>query len=243
LPIPDREGYSDTFEDGRSVFEFQAGAVRRRNKYRKSPILVGVQWSLTQTEYTVFDTWHQFTIAGGALEFDIQLLDDDDELVWYTVRGIGQFTYEILDPQGPLCYCVKWQLRLMEESFGTDRPSGTDDLRGSASVGITTSGAILVYTPIRGRAIIDVTAVNRFAPVLFGRTTVGLTPRARFEPRPTYGKAQITVVPVATFTPPVINYYPELSRQWQNLDWLSDGLSSGDISGNSIVVRREWLGL
>jgi hypothetical protein len=178
VPVPDREGHDNSFEDHRTEFQPVTGAIRRRAKYRSVPETYSVQWTLTFEEFSAFDYWYQYTIRGGELPFDLQLLDDDATLTWYTARGVGPISYEIIDPQGVIGYVIKWKLRVLGGDHGTFRPSGTDQLRGATSVGVTTAGNLFSYTPFHGRASSGISATARIAPVLGGRTTVGVSARA-----------------------------------------------------------------
>lgn len=248
LRPPDRDGYEDADEETRSEFQADTGAPRRRNKYRIAPRVFDLQWSFTQAEYYAFDYWVQHTISGGALEFDIQLLDDDETLVWYTVTGVGEFSYEISDPEGELRYRVRWKVRAKAENFGETRPAGTDELMGRATVGVTTRGALLVYTPFRGSTSVGVTsAKGRLSlPGLRGSINVGMyqLPRARFGPMALRGLVTVGVEEATgAIDIAVIHYFPELSRQWQDLDWMSGGLSGQDINTEPDVVQREWMGV
>lgn len=225
LRSPDREGYGDADEETRTAFQPSVGAVRRRHKYRTAPRVFDVRWTFTQTEYYTFDYWVQYTIDGGALPFDIQLLDDDQTLVWYTVTAVGEFRYEILEAEGELRYQVNWRLRAKSNYFGESRPSGTDELRGEGALpGVTTYGVLRVYTPLRGAADVGVSAAKaRFNLLgLYGSINVGL---------PNLPKARL------------IAFYPERSRQFQNFDWISGGIAAQDINTVAEVVQREWVGV
>jgi len=247
LRPPDRDGYADALEEGRTEFQPDVGAARRRNKFRTTPRLFDVTWTFTQGEYYAFDWWVQNTVDGGAREFDVQLLDDDATLVWYTVQGVGPFSYDIADPEGELRYVVKWKFRAKDESFGEFRPAGTNELYGRCAPGVTARGRLLVYTPFRGRTSVGVvSARTRFSlPAMRGIANVGMywLPRAQFAPFPLYG---LTAVGVVSATGAIhidtIHYYPELSRQWQDYDWFGIGASQ-DINDEPDVVQREWIGV
>lgn len=231
LRLPDREGYGDADEETRTEFQPSTGAIRRRHKFRTAPRVFDVRWTFTQQEYYIFDFWVQNTIDGGALPFDIQLIDDDETIVWYTVTAVGEFKYQILEAEGELRYQVSWRLRARKASFGEIRAPGTDELRGTAFPGLTTYGTLLVYTPLRGRPGTG-----------SGSGNVGVrSAKARLNLPPLRGSIDVGMysLPRARFAVP----NPELSRQWQNLDWMSGGLASQDINTVAEAVQREWLGV
>lgn len=225
LRLPDREGYADIDEETRTEFQPSTGAVRRRHKYRTTPRVFDVQWTFTQNEYSIFDYWVQYTIDGGAAQFDIQLLDDDETVVWYTVSAIGEFSYEILEAEGELRYQVRWRLRARTAHFGETRPASTDELYGRTTPEVVGSGTLHVYTPFRGLADVGI-----------------LSAKARLNLLPLYGSIDVGMysLPRARFARPD---YPELSRVWQDLDWLSGGLAGQDIGTLADAVQREWMGV
>lgn len=222
LRTPDRDGYGDTHEEARTVFQPDTGAPRRRNKYRLVPRIFDVKWTFTQAEYTVFDAWVQNTIDGGAREFDVQLLDDDESLVWYTVKALGSFSFNIDEPDGELRYTVSWRFRALHESFGAVRLSRTDELAGRAYVGVTTSGRIKVYTPFRGR------------------TDVGVTSFGKLNVLPLYGRAEVGMYQLPRGNLSLETGNPELSRQWQGYGWLGT-ISTEDINAIQQAREREWM--
>lgn len=193
LRVPDRDGYNDTFEETRSVVDMEAGPARRRNKYRRPPRLFDLQWTFNQEDFHTFDVWWQDTIAGGTREFDIQLLDEDETVVWYTVTAKGEYKAEVSEVMN---WRVTLRVKALSASFGTDRQAGTDELTGTAFVGVTARGMLLIPKVLRGLATVGATAQARFSlPPLRGSAAVGLfrLPRARFGAFPLRGAAAVGI--------------------------------------------------
>lgn len=179
LPVASRNAHSDTFENSRSNLNMEVGPSRRRNLMRKPARLFSLQWQLSQSEFQIFDLWWQDSIKGGSLQFDLQLLDDDQTLVWYTMTARGEYAAEVADS---LIWIVSLQVRALNDHFGVIRAPGTDELRSQVAIGVTTSGALLIPTVLRGRASIGIAAMARLnLPPLRGTATVGLPrlPRGR----------------------------------------------------------------
>lgn len=176
LRPPDREGYSDNYEVIQSEFVPEIGASRRRNRFTTAPREFSVEWIFTQREFAIFDEWHETAICGGEREFDIQLLDDAYALVWYTVTAPEPFRYEIVEPEGVYQFRVTWKLRAKSPSFGTIRPSGTDELGGSCIAGVfNASGKLKVYAPFFGTCEPSVSATLRtLLSPLSGVSEVGM---------------------------------------------------------------------
>lgn len=181
LPIPTRDGYSETYRESRSEVEMDSGLPRRRIRFRNPPKLIDLRWEFSQDEFHVFDYWWQVDIAGGSIEFDVQLLDDDD-VVWYTVAVVGEYKAEV-DP------VMNWQVTLKvsakENHFGSIRESGTDELSGKSFVKLSGAGNLLIPRTVRGNADLGLSAHAQLnPPPLRGSASFGLSnnPRARFTP-------------------------------------------------------------
>lgn len=240
LPVPGRSGYGDTEEPTRSEFRPEVGMGRRRQKYRSTPRIFEVEWTFTQDQYTIFDTWWQETIQGGALPFDIQLLDDDETLSWFTVYWLEEYEAEVV---GVMDWRVRGRLRATEATFGTTRPSGTDELNGSASITVAGTGDLLVSTSLRGAASIDITGTGRLKPIdMRGETTLLLTSATggRIKVGVFRGAATIGVDATGQIEIGTIGYFPELSRQWMGMAW-APGLYAQDISAVTQAVSLEWM--
>lgn len=193
LSVPDRNGYTESFEDTRSAVEMEIGTVRRRNRFRKPPRLFDLQWTFTQAEFQVFDIWWQDTIKGGAEEFDIRLLDADKTIVWYTVTVREEYKAEVVNE---LEWRVTMQVKALAENFGQTRPAGTDTLAGVTRVGVSAQGALLIARTLRGKTDLGVTATARFSlPAMRGLAEVGMfrLPRARFGAFPLTGVTAVGV--------------------------------------------------
>lgn len=243
LRVADRDGHGDTFEEIRSAFEPEVGSVRRRNRMRSAPRVFDLQWVFRQADYHTFDLWWQNTIKGGERDFDIQLLDDDETLVWYTVHVLGPYKAEVVNE---LEWRVTMRVRALGDNFGAVRPSGTDELAGRTSVGVSrASAAIKIAKPIRGAATVGLTGTGKLNfDAMRGATSVGMyrLPRGTLAPIPLIGITTIGVTATGALDVGVTGYYSELSRQWTDLDWLG-ALAAQDISGNTDAVQREWIGV
>lgn len=192
LGVPLKSGYSATFEESRSAVEMESGLPRRRQVYRRPPQIFDLKWDFTQGQFTVFDIWWQNSIDGGSREFDIQLLDDDESIVWYTVTALGVYTAEV---SLVMDWTVSLRVRALDDNFGPVRLSGTDELIGSTSVGIVASGNLQVGKPIRGSAEIGMQSVGTLImPGIHGSASFGMdsTSKASFSNRaPIRGKASV----------------------------------------------------
>lgn len=151
-PPPTNDGYTDSFEETRRSTPMEIGTVRRRNRVRKAPRQFDLAFVFSEDDFKEFDRWWQDDIEGGAQLFDIQLIDssDSDTPTWFTVRIIGG-KYDVNVTQAYL-FEVKFKVRTTLDGF-TDRPSGTDALRGHGSMGVKGAlGLLYVVTPYRGIA-------------------------------------------------------------------------------------------
>lgn len=173
LPLVTRTSHGDTFEEIRKAFEPEIGVIRRRNRMRVAPRIFDCQLELSQDEYSLFDNWWQDVIKGGERDFDIQLLDDDYTLVWYTVHVIGEYTAEVIDPMD---WRVSFRVKALGDSFGPIRGSGTDELGGRVTVGVSNPLAnIRVYAPFYGRVLPEVTPTAKLNVLpLYGNTDIGM---------------------------------------------------------------------
>lgn len=245
LAPPDRDGYGDEFEDTRGKFAPEIGANRRRQRMRATPRTFTVQWTMSQADYHIFDVWWQNTIKGGAMPFDILLLDDDETLTWFTAYWVGEYDAEIV---GVMDWRVRGTLRTIAETFGTVRPSGTDELKGQAAIGIgAATGDMLIAKVLKGTATVGLATVEGHLslPPLHGSAEVGMysQPTAKFGPMPFHGSAAVGLAGAEAQIPIVyLTFYPELSRQWQDLDWVGS-IAAQDINGEPGVPSREWMGI
>jgi hypothetical protein len=209
---------------------------------RKAPRRFNIAFVLSQTEFTIFDSWWQDGIQGGERKFDIQLLDEDDadDLIWYTVNVIGG-VYDLNVTQA-FDYEVSFEVRAVDEGF-TDRPSGTDTLGGRLSMGMQQAhGNLLVFTPYIGSTSFGITYARAVPnlPPLRGSAGFYFRARARPVPLPFRGGATFTVQATGYFDPASLNFYPELSRQWQRLGWMRP-LATQDINTSQDYTSREWM--
>jgi hypothetical protein len=160
LPIPNRDGYSSTFEVNVIRQEREIGSARQRRITRSQPRLESLSLSLTESEYLIFDTWWQETIKSGELLFDILLSDDLGESIWYTARWLGD--YEATIDSSRYDWVIKGTLRLIGNGF-TVRLSGTDELHGSSITSSNARGNLTVASILRGRSVTTSNAIARFS--------------------------------------------------------------------------------
>ena len=73
LPLPTCKGYRITAGQVFRRTERDTGLSSHRQVFTKAPILVSVQWRLSETQYTAFKEWYK-TIKMGAESFTITLL-------------------------------------------------------------------------------------------------------------------------------------------------------------------------
>lgn len=194
LPLPQRDSLSATFEQVNSRTEMDLGAPRQRRMRSTAPRHFSVSLLLTAMQFQQFEYWFQNSIKGGSLVFDMQLLDDDNTLVWYTVNVIGEYTYQNVGTASDQ-WMVRMTVRSKLPSF-TTRDSGTEligridvgtELQGNLYVPFTMRGAVSVGTELQGlirttamRGRIDAGAdlsgqLSIPTPNLLGRIDVGTT--------------------------------------------------------------------
>ena len=195
---PDRDGFDDTYEETRTRVDMEIGAPRIRNKMRAAPRVFNLRWTMTNDVYQVFDIWWQETIKGGEAEFDMQMLDDTDTLVWFTVRW-QKGTYRA-EQQDTDKWIVSGAVRSVGESFPYRAP-GTDELAGLSTFNTKAQAAMLVGKVLFGASSVGIgEAKAKFNIVPFyGRGTIGLSGRGRLRPRPFYGSAVFNLVAQGEF--------------------------------------------
>lgn len=240
LPLPSRD-YADEDEASRTAFEPEIGTARRRQKYRATPRLFEVSFDFTQAQYAIFDVWWQNTIRGGELPFDVLLLDADETPTWFTVHWVGEYEAEVV---GVMDWRVRGTLRAVEGTFGTTRPSGTDELRGIANLEVSARGDLLISKKLRGIASLDVVGTGRLntGARLFGIAELGIyfATRAKFGSLPLRGLATLDVTGTAVLYIAVVNSYTGESRTWQRMDWFGTGAAE-DVSVATTGRQRAWM--
>lgn len=161
LHQPDRDGYSDTYEETRSRVEMDTGPARVRNKTRSAPRIFSVTWRLTNDLYSVFDRWWENDLKGGSLDFDTQLIDADETLTWFTLRVLdGVYRAQVIgDGQG---WLVTTTVRALGPSF-LYRPSGTDELESNAVYQYNAPGELFVPKVLRGIRDVEFTGSGTLA--------------------------------------------------------------------------------
>lgn len=233
VPPPLRDDYSDTYEESRTAVDMDAGAPRTRNKMRTAPRLFTVSWHMTAAVYKVFDIWFAETVAGGAREFDIQLLDDSETLVWYTATfEKGSYRAAVEDGGN---WRVSATLRAVGDSFPT-RPPGTDELRGVAALDLTAPRGLLVIQKVLfGSTTLGIGEGTRgvLKPVpLYGRAVLDLSGRGKLYPRPLYGRATLSLT--ATGAPQVFGD-PEVILQFDGTAYTEDNGGTVELQFDSTV--------
>lgn len=175
LPPPNRGGYADTYEETRARTPMEIGHDRVRQMHRSSPRLFTVQYQLTQQQYSDWDRWFQEILNGGEREFDTQLLDDTETLMWFTCRVVPA-TYQAF-----ISEWNKWTVSLRLYSVAApfaDRAPGTDDLHGGAYGTTQAGGALAAYVVLGGAANATTAAGGALAVPFAGRAGM-LPPVAR----------------------------------------------------------------
>ena len=131
LGPPNRGGYEDTYEETRSDVPMDIGPSRMRQLFSVTPRLFNVSWEWTPLQYGIFEQWWQESIGAGIAEFDIQLLDNNEILKWFTCTfAEGKFSANITRGQ---VWNVSARLRTIEPSFAVRLPT-TDKLNGRANL-------------------------------------------------------------------------------------------------------------
>lgn len=187
LPLAERTGYGDTYEETRTAVEMQIGPARIRNRMRSAPRIFDVQWTLDQLEYQIFDIWFQETIAGGLNPFDIQLLDVSDQLRWWTCEWqSGSYSAEV--SAGGI-WTVTGRLRSKLPPFD-DRSTGTDDLHGYAQLSLRATARMQIAVALHGRAVLGIGRAESRPRIqsLYGFAKHRLIARAKLNAVPFHGK-------------------------------------------------------
>lgn len=162
-PLPD---YTDQYVETRSAFESETGYVRRRRRASVPPRKFELHWDLSLEQYKVFDDWFQNTLTAGSRPFDIQLLDDDFTLVWYTLH-VTDVKY-VAESTETMDWRISLQTQTIDEYFEHRAPSSSDleafaEGLGYAIGTLKDPGSILL-----GYTLGESTAIARFLPTLLG---------------------------------------------------------------------------
>jgi hypothetical protein len=187
---PIRNSYSDTYEETRSRIEMEIGVDRVRNVTRSAPQLFSVEFDTTAEGYAVFEKWFETYLKGGERPFDTQLSDNTGLLTWYTVYWIGPYKAEVVDT---LNWRITGTLRSIDPPFEY-RPSGTDELRGSAKIDVSAVGNLLVQKVLYGFADMVVSAKGFLDAIpTYGGALITLNATGYLEARPLWGAALLEV--------------------------------------------------
>jgi alpha-L-arabinofuranosidase B-like protein len=166
----------------------EIGAPRQRRVRSVAPRQFDITIDLDLNQFQTFEYWYQNDVKGGAAKFDIQLLDDDNDLVWYTVQIVGVYQYANV---GPLLdqWTVTMTIRTIGESFAVRAP-GTDDLRAITVFELTAIGSLHVPYVMRGLASLDLTAKASIGyGKMYGQAYLELTAVGELFVNVLYGKA------------------------------------------------------
>lgn len=236
LPLPLREGYALSFEDTRSSAQPESGTARVRRNVRTEPRIEKLVWSFSQAQYNTFEVWWQETIESGAKEFDILLTDLVHSTVWFTARWLGEFESQMESEF--YRWRVSGTLRLLGNSFA-DRPSGTDELKGKALVGITATGNLEVQKLMFGSATLGITATGRLSGAGgFLTAFVGITGTGRIPLGPLRGTSALSITANASFG---IDQR-QIQRVWAGFQAFKGGRSY-DIHENLEAIQRNAMGI
>lgn len=194
LPGPLRDNFMATRQDSRSEFEPSAGRARRRNIKRMAPFVTQACFQYTDVQYRYFDQWWHQDVQGGARQFDIELPLNYNSLAWFTCECIGEPSAEAVEGGS---WRVMMSLRSKFPMFYY-RPSGTDELYGTTSIGITQArGNMEIGMLLYGKADIQVTPKGRLLPTgMYGKASgIGIqTARGRFFGTPNNLKGAASIV-------------------------------------------------
>lgn len=201
-----------------------------RQRMRATPRLIDVTWQMTEGNYREFDQWFVETLQGGSKEFDIQLLDDDEQLVWYTGRWLGG-TY-----RASITEDDKWQvsgtIRAVADSFDV-RPSGTDELEGKAVVRLRAYGTLLIPKVMFGFAGLGLRDARGVMPApLYGRSVLQFSGRGLPQARPVQGRATFTLVATGQL---LLVGDPELVLQFDSTAYTADTGDAVELQFDSTV--------
>lgn len=153
LPRPDRDTYQEAFEESRSRVPMETGSQRQRRRRSLAPRTFTLTFNFSLAQYATFDNWYQNDIKGGSLPFDIELLNDDNDVVWFTVYQIAEYSYAIrgvaLDT-----WQISWVVQSRLPSFVTRVP-GTNELSGVSLNTMTNTGNLEVKKSFFGKSVIE----------------------------------------------------------------------------------------
>jgi hypothetical protein len=124
LPKPLVAGHGFTPLPNARERDRDAGERRMRPKYRTVPESCSVAWMLTQAEFDILHEFYESDLAGGTLDFDIQLQARGTEsgLTWFECRFVGDYGFEDVMTADGLMYRVSATLLAVDE-IGEDRSS------------------------------------------------------------------------------------------------------------------------
>lgn len=239
LPLPLRDGYAIGFEETRSSLRPESGHGRNRRTVRTQPRTERLVWSFSQEQFHLFDLWWQFTIESGAREFDLLLTDAILGTTWFTARWLGNYQAEMTSDA--YRWRVSGTVRMLGEPFA-ERPSGTDELRGVSTVGISASGNLLVERLMYASAVFDLTARARLSGSGgFLSATLDFTATSRIPLGPLRGDCTVGITAAADASQFGIGA-PQVARVWTGMQFWRYGRSP-DINANEEAVRRSAMGL
>jgi hypothetical protein len=127
---------------------------------------------MTPDQYRIFDIWFEESSGAGVREFDIQVLDRNEVLRWFTCTFVNStYTANIVDGAK---WTVTAKLRSIAPSFPVRLPL-TDQLHGRASFSFSAKAALPKPVILHGRAAFGFkvrrAAIDRSN--LSGRATLG----------------------------------------------------------------------
>lgn len=204
-PLPDRDTFQSNFESSTKTMPMEIGGARQRRMRSIAPRRWTLKITMSTVQYQEFDYWFQNAINGGASLFDMQLLDDDQTLVWYTVNALDGYGFENVANDADT-WIITMTVRSKLPSF-TDRVPGTNDLHGDAELGISSAGVLHVPYTMRGAASLGLSAQTRLgSPRMQGRTDMGVVLAGTFQHEFFQGRAQITLTASGTFNTAHVMY-------------------------------------
>lgn len=237
LRPPDRNGYADQHEQIKTRVEMEAGPSRLRRRMRIAPRVFSLRFEFTQLQFTTFDAWWQDVIGGGKKPFDIELLDDDQSLIWFTVTSLDGTYKAAISDEFDQNWIVTLRVRSIADPF-VERTSGADELRGSSFNTSGGTGELLISIFLRGQSTIESINEGRLAILpLMGTSFNIMSNTGRLLPIGLRGLATIESLPTGQFT--YLNNV--LSKEWMGL--LAAPAGDNSVDANDQARRRSYLGI
>jgi hypothetical protein len=111
---------SDNFLTKRYIFEPEVGSPRVRRYFSSSPRVFDLNFHFDKFQFSIFYNFYYNVIKQGFLEFDIKLVDGNENLpAWFTVRLLDQFKTDVTSQNE---YKVSLKVYTLKDSFAVRPP-------------------------------------------------------------------------------------------------------------------------